>query len=118
DADGLDIGLLPADIEMPAERAPDALVSGFVVNGIDGQDRAPVAIAQCEQPPVADQAGAEKLRDEALVAVIGPYLLQNSIRIAAARNVGKPLAVLFARVAANAADILHHAEAEGIRVDA
>ena len=65
------------------------------------------------------QARAEELRDEALVAVIGPDVAQHAMRVAVAGDVGEPLAVLVgrARVQMRSMSCIMR-EAERVGVDA
>ena len=67
---------------------------------------------------VADDLRREVLPHETLVAEIGPRALERLDRLAIARDLGEPLAVLLGRLGADALDVAHHGEAERVGIDA
>ena len=74
-------------------------------------------VHEMEHAPLAHEARAQELQDEALIAVVRPDVLQNAHRVLASGDLRKPGAVFVVRLAADALDVAHHGETQRIRVD-
>src|SRR5262249_20207242 len=118
DVADLDIGVVPGEIVMPGERAADLAIAALVMDGIDQQRVRALGVDHFEQTELPDEMWAQILQDEALVAVISPGVAQRAIGIAIPGEVGEPLAVFVLGLEADALDVAHHGEAEGVGVDA
>src|SRR5581483_7175806 len=119
DVDDLDVGIDVADVILPGELAANAAVAALVVDRVHPDAGALLGvIMQVEQPKLTDQVRAQKLADEAFVAVVGPDVAQHGLDPASTCDFRKPLTVLLRRLAHDALDVLHHGKAERVRVEA
>src|SRR3546814_144937 len=109
-SDLLNVRLLPTDFIFPRQRAANPPVAALIMDGIDPQFRLALLVEYLEQPPLPDQMGAEELRDEAFVPVIGPDVLQHLHRVARSGAFGEPFPVLLRRFATDALYVGHDAE--------
>ena len=105
DVHHLDVGIEPGDVVLARQRAADAAVAALVVDRL--RPRGPARRHRRRRGTCAicaDQARAEELRDEALVAVVAPRRrAARAMDVAAAGDVGEPLAVLVRRLACRCA---------------
>src|SRR5689334_20065555 len=90
DIDHLYVRLLSPDFIFPRQRSPDTTITALVVNGIHPQFRVSLLVEYLEQAPLAYQMRAEKLRNEAFIAVIGPNVLEHLHGVARPGDVAEP----------------------------
>src|SRR5690348_10043887 len=118
DVADLDVRIVPRQVVVARQRASYIAIAALVVDGADDKRIVAGLIVHAEQAEIADESRAQILQDEALVAVIGPGMAQRAIGITVAGDIGEPLAVLVAGFEADALDVAHHREAQGVGVDA
>src|SRR6266446_8223001 len=118
DVADLDVRVVPRQVVVARERAADVAIAALVMDGANEERVVAGLVQHSEQAELADEPGAQILQHEALVAVIRPGMAQGAIGVAVAGDVGEPLAILIARLEADALDVAHHGEAQGIGVDA
>src|SRR6185437_16290222 len=100
------------------QRAANVAITALVMDGADDERVVAGLVIHAEQAEVADEPRAQILQNEALVAVVGPGMAQRAVGIAITGDIGEPFAVLAARLEADALDVAHHGEAQGVGIDA
>ena len=75
DIDDFDIGIDEADIVLPRQFATNPALAAFIVDGVDLDPGAFIRIVvQMEHAEAPHQRRTEELADEALIAIVIPYL--------------------------------------------
>ena len=108
----------PADIVLARKLAAHPAITTLIVDG--GYAHALLLgriVGKMEKPQLAHQVRAEKLGNEALIAIIGPDIPQHRHMVACPGDFGEPLPILGLRISDDPLDILHHCKADGMRVE-
>jgi len=104
-----------ADVVLPRQHAADAAIAPRVVDGVD-LDAGALGwiVMQMKHPEMTHQPRAEKLADEAFVAIVGPDVAEHAHRVAGPGDIRKPFAILVVRRDDDALDVLHHRKAKRV----
>src|SRR5262245_48660924 len=79
DIDNLDVGIAPGYVVLTRQCAAYSPITTFIVDRVNLKHILVGIVDEVKEPPPADQGRAQKLRDETLVTIIGPGILQDRI---------------------------------------